>query len=272
MVLVRVNFGLTQPANDNCENAIDITPYVFQQDSFFICGPGGLAFDAHGYAYGSLSNATLDPMMYNSQECQGVLSETTASYPDIWFKSTLNSSSIVVQKILFYGQDSLQLAIYYGQCGSLFQSQCFTSGSEIDYVSAELYSYPHNSSDDIYFQVKSPPHSTWFVGLCFTEDISYLHLVFQFSYDRPASTILTSIENDSKKAGELFIYPNPSQDMIYMHSYERIYAVEIFNQLGQVLKHNDTSQAIDVSDFAPGLYYLKAYTSSGISTSSWIKK
>jgi len=61
---------------------------------------------------------------------------------------------------------------------------------------------------------------------------------------------------------EASIYPNPAQQNINIQSFENITKVEIYNQAGQLLLHEQSSHIgnINISELSAGLYMVKIYS------------
>ena len=72
----------------------------------------------------------------------------------------------------------------------------------------------------------------------------------------------------------LRLYPNPFNEVLviaYDHEHERLEQVEIFNNLGQLIYHqsfdrNDVKEALDMSRYQNGSYWVRVTTSDGVSS------
>ena len=66
------------------------------------------------------------------------------------------------------------------------------------------------------------------------------------------------------------MYPNPTKDKISIKSFIAIDKMEIYNVLGNKI-HETTFDIIDLSEEAAGIYFLKIYSKSIITTKKVIK-
>lgn len=76
---------------------------------------------------------------------------------------------------------------------------------------------------------------------------------------------LTSVEQQNNSS-QIIFYPNPvASELNVQFSEKGNYVLTIYNMLGEVVYNSTVSGAIKipVSEFSPGMYYLKAGTSSG---------
>ncbi len=66
------------------------------------------------------------------------------------------------------------------------------------------------------------------------------------------------------------IFPNPTHDFIYLESSFEINQIEIYNSIGGKIELlngiNSSSQKVDLSNYAPGIYFFKFSTDEGILT------
>ena len=65
------------------------------------------------------------------------------------------------------------------------------------------------------------------------------------------------------------VYPNPASDRVTIKSASTIENLEIYNQLGQLVKQhkvNSNLVNLDVSGLKSGIYFIKAYSSNKVST------
>lgn len=69
------------------------------------------------------------------------------------------------------------------------------------------------------------------------------------------------------------IFPNPAEDMLYLSVDNQIFEHTIlYNNRGQKLREYQQIDRIDVSELAPGLYFVRRQTDNAVQTSSFIKK
>ena len=65
---------------------------------------------------------------------------------------------------------------------------------------------------------------------------------------------------ETLRATSLQIYPNPAKDYIFIQSEVPVEKVEIYNQSGIcVLKNNNPTEILDVSDLSNGFYLVRIY-------------
>jgi YVTN family beta-propeller protein len=95
------------------------------------------------------------------------------------------------------------------------------------------------------------------------------------SATRTINAIITSIDNNNTLAGNLSLYPNPTDGIITL-SFDNIANIKgnivLFNALGQVIKtiplsfeegHEDAKMTIDLTQQAAGVYFLKIESLGG---------
>ncbi len=270
-----------QNLNDNCENATDITQEIFHyielpDDCNSINGTTHRSF---GSVTDSVSNPTVDTPVYNSQGCIGYKQETTDHYPDLWYKSTFHDGTyLFAQSFFLWAGDTVQVAIYYGQCGNLFQSQCFTLTylDSLYWQGAWIEYYPHNVGDDIYIQLKVPPQYHDVVEICFSDEywIPGSGLMYYFNYNNPADTLGTTSLISIDRHSPIFIFPNPANSLINIRSDEEILTYSVTDIHGKIwltahIKNN--IESISVSDLPSGMYIITVRTEKGIGVSKYIK-
>ena len=80
--------------------------------------------------------------------------------------------------------------------------------------------------------------------------------------------------NENSLPNKIKVFPNPATDNIIIESPQQA-VIEISNIEGQIinrLKIKDNKTDIDISDFASGVYIIRAQTDSGIKTEKFIKE
>jgi len=83
------------------------------------------------------------------------------------------------------------------------------------------------------------------------------------------------LSNETFKEDNLFIYPNPTSDMLYFDitgdiSLEKI---EIYDTIGKkVLSSQINNNSVDVSQLTAGVYFVKIYSGENQITKKIIKK
>lgn len=271
-------FIIAQSLNDNCENATDITAELFNFSNFpescnSIIGTNHISF---AYISDFADHPTVDAPVYSSQGCIGYKPETTDDYPDIWYKSKLHDDqSIYFQNVFFWGGDTIQIAVYFGQCGALYQSQCFTLSyaDSVYWQGALLEYYPHNPGDDIYIQIKVPPQYNDFVGMCFS-DGEFGVIYYNFVYDRPAGTNGINQLNLLSHHLPIIIYPNPSNNLISIQADDPILSYSIADLQGIVrFKNKGTKnhESVNISELPIGMYVITVRTEMGMGMSKFFK-
>ena len=83
------------------------------------------------------------------------------------------------------------------------------------------------------------------------------------------SPVLGVLDNDISTG--INIYPNPTQEILYIESQEPIETIKIYNLQGQLIRE-DSSNRIDVSQLNVGLYFLQATIDGKTITNKFIKK
>lgn len=69
------------------------------------------------------------------------------------------------------------------------------------------------------------------------------------------------------------IYPNPATDYLMVNG--NINKIEIFNNLGQLVKSevvNNDNIRIDISNFVNGSYIIRAHSTNGVISTTFIKR
>jgi len=106
----------------------------------------------------------------------------------------------------------------------------------------------------------------------FTEDTAYIHsfgqyefwvtAVYYFGESNPSNSIIITGLPETELL-EIIIYPNPAKDKLYIHSPEIINKIDLFNNIGMVISNKkiiSKTYDLDVSQFSPGIYYIKIET------------
>ncbi|MCE9539581.1 MAG: T9SS type A sorting domain-containing protein [Bacteroidetes bacterium] len=85
-------------------------------------------------------------------------------------------------------------------------------------------------------------------------------------YTTCSSSVTTSLNKDDDASGHLSIFPNPSQELLYIKTTENIsdqIDLSIYNSIGSISGHyfiTSSSQPIDLSSYSKGIYIIKALT------------
>jgi WD40 repeat protein len=77
------------------------------------------------------------------------------------------------------------------------------------------------------------------------------HIGFVIMYD-----IHSLLGETTLSSNNLVVYPNPTQDLIYLNGIQEATPFELINLNGQIVKTGITSNSIDLNNLAPGMYLL----------------
>jgi len=84
------------------------------------------------------------------------------------------------------------------------------------------------------------------------------------------SKMMTEIVGMSKvKTTELEVYPNPASNRLTIKYCSSIEQLQIYNQVGQLVKHTKSDSNIlnlNMSEFGPGIYFIKVFSSNQVIT------
>jgi hypothetical protein len=226
----------TPPANDDCMNAISITPGGVFTDSPVI-----------GTTVGGTSTTGL------TFACQ------TNRKNDVWYSVVVPASgSLTVETDTTTGTtmtDSV-LSVFTGTCGSLTEVGCDDDTGNGNFSRVVLSALT--------------PGSTLYIGV-WTYSVSGggIDGDFQLSaYD--ASLTSNTFSNSS-----FMFYPNPVKDVLNISNATTISKVQVVNLLGQemiVKSMNDTQGQIDMSQLGAGTYLVKLTSDDQIKMIKIIKE
>lgn len=152
----------------------------------------------------------------------------------------------------------------------------FRPGSAIDIVNGDIYNaHFSQASGRTSFGPTTDPHPYLTDGTpetCFeitniqengTELTFHVHF-----FD-------TGVE-DYSLAGRLTVYPNPSSDVVNVQcTMNNVQSIEVFDVFGKLITSTnviDNLARINVSDLAPGMYFVRVATDSGVVTKQFVKK
>jgi hypothetical protein len=69
------------------------------------------------------------------------------------------------------------------------------------------------------------------------------------------------------------VYPSPTTDILNINSETPISNIEVYNQLGQLVKANSNQYSIDISSVDQGVYFVKVMDANGnVGTQKVVKK
>ncbi len=89
--------------------------------------------------------------------------------------------------------------------------------------------------------------------------------------DNTCTMIGTSSVSNGAIDYNISIYPNPSHSEINISSSERVDKIQIYDQLGRMIKEANKQQTITVDDLLTGRYFVKVYLQDGITTQAFVK-
>ena len=132
------------------------------------------------------------------------------------------------------------------------------SGTTLDFSSATTY----NTT----IPIEIDP--TWAVNNC--DVVVYIQNVATGNIQEATKIDLSASANiETNNTIETRVYPNPATDVLNVVSGEKINSIEVLNILGQVIDATSTNMNkvnIDVANYEAGVYFVKIYTTNGVST------
>jgi len=224
------------PANDNCANAIAITP----------TGSFGSVTDGTNLGATASSTETVPTT------CNGY------SGGDVWFSVVVPPSGNLTIETGASSTSAPPLdtvvTVYSGACGSLVQVGCDDDGA-----ATEAYS--------LVTLTGQTPGSTLYLRVYeYSNDGTGTFGIS--AYDTSLST--NSFDNASFKA-----YPNPVKNLLNLSYTENMSDITVFNLLGQQVlskKVNATESQIDMSTLTSGTYLVKVYVGNQVKTLKVVKQ
>lgn len=96
-------------------------------------------------------------------------------------------------------------------------------------------------------------------GLTFSDSV--------FAYQLPVS--VTGVNMEMKQA---YVYPNPVKNLLYVESRQEIQEIIVCNTKGEIVSAIWQDNKIDVSKYAPGMYFLRLVTKDVVSEQRFIKE
>ncbi|MBK9401416.1 MAG: SBBP repeat-containing protein [Bacteroidetes bacterium] len=84
-----------------------------------------------------------------------------------------------------------------------------------------------------------------------------------------------SIEENAAMENEIFVYPNPAQDMVTIKSKKEMISIQLYNALGEKILDAPSfqkSHTIDLSEIPPGVYMIEAGNKEHVATKKLIKQ
>ncbi len=226
----------TPPANDDCMNAISITPGGVFTDSPVI-----------GTTVGGTSTTGL------TFACQ------TNRKNDVWYSVVVPASgSLTVETDTTPGTtmtDSV-LSVFTGTCGSLTEVGCDDDAGNGNFSKVVLSALT--------------PGSTLYIGVW-----TYSFSGGGIDGDFQLSAYDASLTSNTFSNSNFTFYPNPVKNVLNISNATTIYKVQVVNLLGQemiVKSMNDTQGQIDMSQLGAGTYLVKLTSDDQIKTIKIIKE
>ena len=223
------------PANDECANAIAITPT------------------------GSLADGTLDATTGGATASAGIPAPGCGGYTggDVWFTTTIPASGNLTIETApsSTGVTTFDsgMAVYAGTCDNLTLVSCDDDGAATDNFSKLVLS-GRTPGEVVYIRV-------WEYNNDETEPFSI------GAYDASLSTAAFN------SAG-LKVYPNPTRDVLNLSYTANIGSVEVYNLVGQtvlVKSIGQTEYSLNLASLPAGTYLVKLNTEDGSKTVKVLK-
>ncbi|CCG53002.1 Protein of unknown function [Flavobacterium indicum GPTSA100-9 = DSM 17447] len=149
------------------------------------------------------------------------------------------------------------------------------SGNKVEFI-FENINLPFNDANNdgyIAFKIKTKP--TLVLGDTFSNSAN---IYFDYNFPITTNTYTTTIaalSNPSFEFDNYFnLYPNPTSNELTIHLKQaiEINSIQIYNTIGQFVQvQTGNASKVDVSNLKTGNYFIKINTSSGYSTTQFIK-
>lgn len=87
-------------------------------------------------------------------------------------------------------------------------------------------------------------------------------------------SLYNSVLNTSEivKKEKFALFPNPVKSILNIASENEINSLEIYDNLGRLIRKADHQKSVKVDDFAKGIYYLKIQTNDKVYYEKFIKE
>ncbi len=115
-------------------------------------------------------------------------------------------------------------------------------------------------------QIRTKLRQTASLYPSYTDQIGYGILNFGSLYN----SVLNTSETIKKEGFKLF--PNPVKNILNVASEKEIQSLEIYDNLGRLIRKSNNQKSINVEDFAKGTYYLKIQMKDKVSYEKFIKE
>lgn len=136
------------------------------------------------------------------------------------------------------------------------------NGSEVNFIFNAIY-LPGEVEDQEgsqgFIAYKIKPKADVVIGDVISNTAS---IYFDFNPPIITNTVTTEIvdevlSNPTFELDGVSIYPNPTSGWLTITSKESISAVEVYNQVGQLVLQTGSSASIDISGFSKGIYFVR---------------
>lgn len=188
-------------------------------------------------------------------------------------KGTANARNIVVKDVIDTSKFDLSTLT------PLSASHSFVtriSGSNmVEFIFQNIQLPFDDANNDGYISFKIKTKSTLTSGDVFsnTADIyfDYNAPIITNTYTTAVRGILATAETKTNK-GNLSVYPNPVQDILYIKSGEEVFKAEIYDAAGRILNTTGVkNNSVNVSGLAKGNYLIKISTQNTTSVLKFFK-
>lgn len=88
-------------------------------------------------------------------------------------------------------------------------------------------------------------------------------------------TFATGVETNLHSQESIKLYPNPASDRLLIESFTEIQKIEMYNQVGQLVKFMSTkgnTLNLKISDMKSGIYFVKVFSQEGVTTRRLVVK
>jgi len=105
---------------------------------------------------------------------------------------------------------------------------------------------------------------------CF-EDSGGIHNFLSIPCD---TVIITQTEDAPNYIPEIFVYPNPSTNFLFLQPYTEIQNINIYDALGKlhINQNHDIEKGIDVTSLQKGIYFIEVSGKNGMKTGRFLKE
>ena len=150
------------------------------------------------------------------------------------------------------------------------------SGNKVEFIFENINLDFDDATNDGYvlFKIKTLPTLT--IGDTFSNQVN---IYFDYNFPIVTNNYTTTVQllnNQSFEFSSYFtLYPNPVKDVLNIQSKQDLIvnSMEIYNQLGQiVMAVANTSNRVDISNLASGIYFVKVNTDKGTANTKFIKE